>query len=173
MRTTVPEPGKEARKKPTRTGNAGFQELEIVGWVEKPRYDAASHRLWSMSARRKGPPERRPVSINYNTYAWAARGYILNPDRLAVGHPRRTGPRTDAAGRAELQRWQSATATSMPRPTRSLNTAWRRWWVAWLPRNWGCSLAGGLPGQVRQGDFAGRAAVAGCSPKFQTQERQA
>ncbi len=55
----------------------GFQELEIVGWVEKPRYDAALHRLvWSMSARDKGAPTDTPVGINYNTYALGREGYI-------------------------------------------------------------------------------------------------
>lgn len=55
----------------------GFSELEIVGWVEKPTYDAATHRLvWSMSARDKGAPANAPVGINYNTYALGREGYI-------------------------------------------------------------------------------------------------
>ncbi|HEX5312960.1 MAG TPA: DUF2167 domain-containing protein [Aquabacterium sp.] len=55
----------------------GFNELEIVGWVEKPSYDAALHRLvWSMSARDKGAPADAPVGINYNTYALGREGYI-------------------------------------------------------------------------------------------------
>ncbi|HET8871136.1 MAG TPA: DUF2167 domain-containing protein [Aquabacterium sp.] len=55
----------------------GFSELEIVGWVEKPTYDAAHHRLvWSMSAKDKGAPADAPVGINYNTYALGREGYI-------------------------------------------------------------------------------------------------
>jgi len=54
----------------------GFPELEIVGWVQKPSYDAASHRLvWSMAARTPGENEARQ-SINYNTYALGREGYI-------------------------------------------------------------------------------------------------
>ncbi len=55
----------------------GFTELEIVGWVEKPTYTAATHRLvWSMSAKDKGAPADAPVGINYNTYALGREGYI-------------------------------------------------------------------------------------------------
>jgi uncharacterized membrane-anchored protein len=54
----------------------GFPELEIVGWVQKPSYDAASHRLvWSMAARTPGENEAQQ-SINYNTYALGREGYI-------------------------------------------------------------------------------------------------
>jgi len=55
----------------------GFEELEIIGWVEKPNYAADTHRLiWSMSARSKGSPADAPMSINYNTYALGRDGYI-------------------------------------------------------------------------------------------------
>lgn len=55
----------------------GFAELEIIGWVEKPTYTAATHRLvWSMSAKDKGAPAEAPVGINYNTYALGREGYI-------------------------------------------------------------------------------------------------
>lgn len=55
----------------------GFDELEIVGWVEKPRYAPETHRLiWSMSARPKGAPADTPAGINYNTYALGREGYI-------------------------------------------------------------------------------------------------
>lgn len=55
----------------------GFAELEIIGWVEKPTYTAATHRLvWSMSAKDKGAPADAPVGINYNTYALGREGYI-------------------------------------------------------------------------------------------------
>lgn len=55
----------------------GFSELEIIGWVEKPTYTAATHRLvWSMSAKDKGAPADAPVGINYNTYALGREGYV-------------------------------------------------------------------------------------------------
>ena len=54
-----------------------FEEIEVVGWVEPPRYDPAAHRLvWSMSARPKGAPADAPQSVNYNTYALGREGYI-------------------------------------------------------------------------------------------------
>ncbi|KQU80368.1 MULTISPECIES: DUF2167 domain-containing protein [unclassified Rhizobacter] len=59
-----------------RRRDQGFPELEIVGWVQKPSYDAASHRLvWSMAARTPGENEAQQ-SINYNTYALGREGYI-------------------------------------------------------------------------------------------------
>jgi uncharacterized membrane-anchored protein len=55
----------------------GFPEIEIIGWVEKPHYDAATHRLlWSMSARDKGAASNDTAGINYNTYALGRDGYI-------------------------------------------------------------------------------------------------
>jgi uncharacterized membrane-anchored protein len=55
----------------------GFGELEIIGWVEKPAYDARTHRLvWSMSAKPKGAQAQDGAGINYNTYALGREGYI-------------------------------------------------------------------------------------------------
>ncbi|MCL9844807.1 DUF2167 domain-containing protein [Ralstonia solanacearum] len=55
----------------------GIPALEIQGWVERPHYDAATHRLiWSMAARSKGQPANEPESVNYNTYALGREGYI-------------------------------------------------------------------------------------------------
>ena len=55
----------------------GIAELEIQGWVERPHYDAATHRLiWSMAARSQGQPADDPGSVNYNTYALGRDGYI-------------------------------------------------------------------------------------------------
>lgn len=55
----------------------GFDELEIIGWIEKPNYDASGHRLvWSMSAKTKGAPPQDGANINYNTYALGREGYI-------------------------------------------------------------------------------------------------
>lgn len=57
--------------------NRGFNEIEIIGWVEKPTYDAASRRLiWSMSAKDKGASAQDGAGINYNTYALGRDGYI-------------------------------------------------------------------------------------------------
>lgn len=56
----------------------GFSELEIIGWVEKPRYDAVNKRLiWSMSSQKKGanaPPDQQ--TINYNAYVLGREGYL-------------------------------------------------------------------------------------------------
>lgn len=55
----------------------GFPELDLGGWVEKPTYDAATHRLvWSLSVRQKGAAPDAPTSINYNTYALGREGYV-------------------------------------------------------------------------------------------------
>lgn len=54
----------------------GISELEIVGWVQRPAYDARTHRLvWSAEVREKAaPPGDR--SVNYNTYALGRDGYF-------------------------------------------------------------------------------------------------
>ena len=68
----------------------GFPEVEIVGWIEKPTYDAATHRLvWSLSSREKGEPAGAARGINYNTYALGRDGYfslnlLTNTDRIAA-----------------------------------------------------------------------------------------
>jgi uncharacterized membrane-anchored protein len=55
----------------------GVPALEIVGWAERPAYDAASHRLvWAMSARHKGAAANEPQGVNYNTYALGREGYF-------------------------------------------------------------------------------------------------
>jgi uncharacterized membrane-anchored protein len=54
----------------------GFPEIEITGWLEKPKYDADKKQLvWSMSSRHKGGtgPDH---TVNYNTYALGREGYI-------------------------------------------------------------------------------------------------
>ena len=68
-------------KEGTEAGNKqrtemGFAPLEIVGWVQKPSYDAAAHRLvWSMAAKTPGETEAEQ-SVNYNTYALGREGYV-------------------------------------------------------------------------------------------------
>ena len=67
----------------------GFPEMQIVGWVEPPGYDATTHRLvWSMLGKHKGEPDDAPKNVNYNTYALGRDGYFsLNllsaSDRIA------------------------------------------------------------------------------------------
>ncbi len=72
----------ENLKEGTEQGNAsriarGIPALDVVGWVETPTYDAATHRLiWSLSLRERGAPANIPQTINYNTYALGREGYF-------------------------------------------------------------------------------------------------
>ena len=67
----------------------GFPELEVLGWVEKPAYDPATHRLvWSLLSRQKGAPDSAGKNVNYNTYALGRDGYfslnlLTSTDRVA------------------------------------------------------------------------------------------
>jgi len=55
----------------------GFRELEVLGWVEKPAYDSATHRLvWSLLSKQKDQPDAAEKGINYNTYALGRDGYF-------------------------------------------------------------------------------------------------
>src|SRR5712671_6605853 len=57
----------------------GIAEIEVVGWVEAPKYDAGTHRLvWSLESKDKGtaPSSRTDRGVNYNTYALGRDGYI-------------------------------------------------------------------------------------------------
>jgi uncharacterized membrane-anchored protein len=55
----------------------GMAEMDIVGWVEKPGYDAATQRLiWSIASRDKGAPADSEQGINYNTYLLGREGYL-------------------------------------------------------------------------------------------------
>ena len=55
----------------------GFPELEVLGWVEPPAYDAQTHRLvWSLSMKHKGESDVQVKGINYNTYALGRDGYF-------------------------------------------------------------------------------------------------
>ena len=55
----------------------GIPEMEIIGWVEKPSYNAATRRLvWSLSSRDKGAPANEVPGINYNTLMLGREGYI-------------------------------------------------------------------------------------------------
>ena len=55
----------------------GILEMEVVGWVEAPKYDAATHRLvWSLESKEKGAPADAEPGVNYNTYALGRDGYV-------------------------------------------------------------------------------------------------
>lgn len=72
--TNIKDGTEEANKE---RKSRGISELEVLGWVEPPKYNAASHQLvWSISSRDKGDlnPEQR--GINYNTYALGRDGFI-------------------------------------------------------------------------------------------------
>jgi len=67
--------GTEASNQDRRVRN--IPEIEVVGWVESPKYDAATHRLmWSAQSREKGEPDTAERGVNYNTYALGRDGYI-------------------------------------------------------------------------------------------------
>lgn len=59
----------------------GIPQMEIVGWVEKPHYDAKAHQLiWSIEARdvpvAGGEPPSADNAVNYNTFALGRGGFI-------------------------------------------------------------------------------------------------
>lgn len=55
----------------------GVPEVTVVGWVEAPRYDAATHRLvWSAAARNKSSQDGGDDGVNYNTYMLGREGYF-------------------------------------------------------------------------------------------------
>lgn len=84
-------------KEGTEAGNAerakrGIPEFEVVGWAEKPRYDAGAHKLvWAASARNKGTTDAKDLGVNYNTYSLGRDGYIslnLVTDLAQLDHHR-------------------------------------------------------------------------------------
>ncbi|HYD60462.1 MAG TPA: DUF2167 domain-containing protein [Noviherbaspirillum sp.] len=55
----------------------GIPPVEIVGWVETPAYDAATHQLvWSIETREKNASADDTRGINYNTYVLGREGYL-------------------------------------------------------------------------------------------------
>ncbi len=55
----------------------GTAEIEVLGWAEKPAYDAATHRLvWAMSSKERGAAATDTQGVNYNTYALGREGYF-------------------------------------------------------------------------------------------------
>ncbi len=55
----------------------GVPAIEILGWAEKPTYDAPTQRLvWAMASRDKGASADQPQGVNYNTYVLGREGYF-------------------------------------------------------------------------------------------------
>lgn len=84
-------------KEGTEAGNAerrrlGVPEFSVIGWVQPPRYDAATHRLvWSASTRAK-VPQGAGDGVNYNTYVLGREGYfsmnlVTSLDRVEAEKP--------------------------------------------------------------------------------------
>ena len=56
----------------------GAPAIEVLGWAEKPAYDATTHRLvWAMTSREKGAPADEAQGVNYNTYVLGREGYFM------------------------------------------------------------------------------------------------
>jgi uncharacterized membrane-anchored protein len=67
--------GTEATNKARRA--AGFPDVQIVGWIDAPKYDAAAHRLvWSFASRDKDAPDDWESGANYNTSTLGRDGFI-------------------------------------------------------------------------------------------------
>jgi uncharacterized membrane-anchored protein len=67
--------GTEAANKARRS--AGFPDIEIVNWIDAPKYDAAAHRLvWSFASRDKDAPDDWESGANYNTATLGRDGFI-------------------------------------------------------------------------------------------------
>ena len=57
---------------------AGMPAMDVVGWSEPPRYDAATHRLtWALSSRVVGAKADEPPLANYSTDALGRDGYFM------------------------------------------------------------------------------------------------
>ena len=71
----------------------GYPELDVLGWIEPPTYDAANRRLvWSATGRIRNAPADEPQVVNYNTYALGRDGYfslnlLTNSDRIEAEKP--------------------------------------------------------------------------------------
>lgn len=55
----------------------GFRGLKLLGWIEKPTYDATRHQLvWSAASINEDEPAGKDTVVNYNTYALGREGYL-------------------------------------------------------------------------------------------------
>jgi uncharacterized membrane-anchored protein len=67
--------GTEAQNKDR--AERGFPALDVVGWIEKPNYEATAHRLvWSVKMVHRGADADEPAVVNYNTYVLGRDGYL-------------------------------------------------------------------------------------------------
>ncbi len=71
----------------------GINEMEIVGWVQQPTYQANIHHLvYSISSKDKGAAADAEQGINYNTYVLGREGYFnlnLVTGLSAIGEDKR------------------------------------------------------------------------------------
>jgi uncharacterized membrane-anchored protein len=55
----------------------GIPALDLVGWIQKPDYDAEKHHLvWSLKAKDRGSADSEGATVNYNTYALGRDGFF-------------------------------------------------------------------------------------------------
>ena len=55
----------------------GFDTLDVLGWIETPAYDPATHRLvWSVAVRQHNAGPDATGSVNYNTYLLGREGFF-------------------------------------------------------------------------------------------------
>ncbi|WP_411914238.1 DUF2167 domain-containing protein [Pseudocitrobacter cyperus] len=73
----------ESLREGTKEGNKdrvkkGIPAIEVIGWVEKPSYDATTHRLiWSAASKDIGSNvPMKEQGVNYNTYLLGREGYF-------------------------------------------------------------------------------------------------
>ena len=65
----------------------GIAPLDVVGWVEPPRYDASTHHLvWSLKAVDRGAPADADATVNYNTYVLGRDGFFEIKLLTDTGH---------------------------------------------------------------------------------------
>jgi len=71
---TLKEGNDEANKERAKQKMSG---LDIIGWIEPPKYDTVKHRLvWSMLAKDQAATKEDDAIVNYNTYALGRNGYF-------------------------------------------------------------------------------------------------
>ena len=64
----------EQNKEREKLGEPG---MDIVGWLQAPRYDSDNRRLvWALTSRELGARPDAPLDVNYNTYALGRDGYF-------------------------------------------------------------------------------------------------
>ncbi|MBP7445474.1 MAG: DUF2167 domain-containing protein [Zoogloea sp.] len=55
----------------------GLPEVKVLGWIEAPHYDAATHRLvWSAALQSRSDQDGTDEGVNFNTYVLGREGYF-------------------------------------------------------------------------------------------------